>query len=179
MKRSIVCTAFWKSTCTVAATGFGMVVASLSLPAAAVSAPLTFYACQKDGKVIPGTIQVGEKPKCSGGAKSVWWAQGSNVKVFGGAVASDGSVLSGSGFTVEHVSAGKYHVTFAPGLVTQAATLSVTPYGFLYGYTNPVVAGSSDLGDGSRLYEIRLSGTTPGETPYDNPFMFIVVQPAP
>ena len=156
-----------------------LALAGSGLPVLAQGGPLTFHACQKGGKVIPGTIQVGQKPKCNGGATMVSWAQGSNVKVFGGLVSATGGVLSGKGFTVQHVSTGRYHITFAPGVVTEDATLSVTPYGITFGYVNPVVTGSSDVGDGSRLYEIRLSGTTPGEAPYDNPFMFIVVQPAP
>jgi hypothetical protein len=150
---------------------------AMTLPALA-AAPSIFYACQKDGKVIPGTIQIDSKPKCSGGATMVWWEQRPAVSTFGGVVASDGSVLSGTGFTVQRASAGIYQITFASGVVNKDATLSVTPYGITFGYVNPVVTGAVDMGNGSRLYEIRLSATTPGEMLADNPFMFIVAQPA-
>jgi hypothetical protein len=137
-----------------------------------------FYACAKDNKVIPGTIQVTEKPNCRGGSKLVGWGQGRDVKVFGGTVASDGSIVAGKGFTVQRVAVGTYQITFARGMATKDATLSVTPYGVLYGYVNPVVTGYLDMGGGKLLYEIRMSTTTPVQNLADNPFMFIVVKPA-
>jgi len=156
------------------AAGLGMTAMGVSLPAAAGQPPLTFYACQKDGKVIPGTIQIDEEPTCHGGATVVYWTQDRDPIQIGGTVASNGKVVSGKGFTAKWVRTGVYHVVFDASLVKKDASMTVTQFGVLQTFTTPVVTGSTVAG-GKRVFEIWM--TAAGLT-YDNAFMFNLVQPA-
>lgn len=145
---------------------------------------LIFYACAKGGKVIPGTIQVGDAPRCNGGASMVWWAQRAPlVRTFGGVVAADGSVRSGAGFTVDRVAVGKYQITFARGVVARGSAMTVTPYFARNASNNYYVATAVTdtqlLSDGSRVFEVSTSTTMPTETAFDSGFMFVVAPPAP
>jgi hypothetical protein len=62
---------------------FGIVTAAVLTTAAVVGggfalatptpSPNTYFACAKDGKVIPGSVKVNTQPKCAGGQTVVSW----------------------------------------------------------------------------------------------------------
>jgi hypothetical protein len=157
-----------------------LAAAGLGLPTILSAQSVTFYACQKNGKVIPGTIQVGDRPSCNGGASPVWWAQGSHARVLGGAVASDGDVLAGRGFTIVKPTntVGQYKLVIRPGKLKSGVEpqLSVTPYGVAPTVSNPLVMGVVERDDGAWVFDIWMSQDSPSMSLNDQAFMFVLVQ---
>jgi hypothetical protein len=51
--------------------------------------------------------------------------------------------------------------------------MTVTPFGVNGAYGNPVVWTALGFGTGAAEFVIRMSATTPGQTLFDNAFMFI------
>lgn len=84
-------------------------------------------------------------------------------------------MIVGAGFTVARLEAGRYNVVFPPGTFTTFPVMVVVPFGVFGAYGNPVVASAVGFGDGSATFQVTLSSTTPGETLFDNAFMFITV----
>lgn len=158
-----------------------LAAAGIALPAlAAPDSGTYFFACQKDGKVIPGTIMVGSRPNCNGGATLVWWAQGSNVRVMGGAVASDGKVLAGQGFSVVKPigTVGQYKLIVQAGKLKRGVNpqVMVTPYGVAPTVSNPLIMGVDDQPDGSWIIDVWMSQDSPSMSLNDQAFMFVLVQ---
>ncbi|MBL8352055.1 MAG: hypothetical protein JNL87_17300 [Burkholderiaceae bacterium] len=159
-----------------------LAAAGIALPALVSAQPVTFYACQKDGKVIPGTIQVGSKPNCNGGAKLTWWDQGGHHHhhVVSGAVSSDGRKIAGEGFEVVKPlnTVGQYKLIIAPGMHTGTGEpqVTVTPYGYLTSVSNPLVMGVIKQANGSWVVDVWMSQDTPSLSLSDQAFMFVLVQ---
>lgn len=168
-----------------------LAAAGLALPtlASADSESATFFACEKNGKVIPGTIHVDSRPNCNGGATLVWWSQGSGsddqsqgsrVRVMGGAVASDGDVLAGRGFSIVKPvnTVGQYKLVVRPGKLRRRIEpqVVVTPYGVAPTVSNPLVMGVVERDDGSWVFDIWMSQDSPSMSLNDQAFMFVLVQ---
>lgn len=68
---------------------------------------------------------------------------------------------------------GEYQISFPAGTWPSFPVMTVTPFGVFGAYGNPVVLSALGFGDGSAQFVIRMSSTTPGQTLFDNAFMFV------
>lgn len=100
---------------------------------------------------------------------------GAGVTTISGIVNADGTAnpVTPNGFTVIRLGEGVYEVSFPVGTWQSFPVMTVTPFGISGAYGNPVVASALGFGDGSAQFVIRMSATTPGQTLFDNAFMFV------
>lgn len=88
-----------------------------------------------------------------------------------GVVGRDGSILAGSGFTVQKLGTGSYRITFAPNPFTGYAIPVVSSFEGFAGAMVPYVHVV-----GGDLFEVRFyERTTPTPTFIDSQFTFVVV----
>lgn len=100
---------------------------------------------------------------------------GAGVKTVSGIVNADGAknAVTPTGFTTERLGLGEYRITFPAGTWQSFPVMTVSPFGISGAYGNPVVASAVGFGDGSAQFVITMSSTTPGQTLFDNAFMFV------
>jgi hypothetical protein len=84
-----------------------------------------------------------------------------------------------NGFSAERIGLGEYRVTFPAGTWQSFPVMTVTPFGVNGAYGNPVVWTALGFGNGSAEFVIRMSSTTPGQTLFDNSFMFVATASLP
>jgi len=103
------------------------------------------------------------------------------VKTIAGIVNADGAnnPITSSGFTSEKLGPGEYKISFPAGTWQSFPVMTVTPFGVNGAYGNPVVWSALGFGNGSAEFVIRMSSTTPGQTLFDNAFMFIAAASLP
>lgn len=97
------------------------------------------------------------------------------VTVKAGIVDFNGTIESGSGFTVSHPSAGDYRISFPDGTFAanfSEPALTITGAGSLRVFSVPSVT----WGSGGAIFDITESATTNISTPVDGGFNFIAVQ---
>jgi hypothetical protein len=95
------------------------------------------------------------------------------VKVIAGFVDSDGTVISGSGFTVIKLSTGRYQISFPAGTWSgNLPVITVTPFGDSLMF----VTGDNHGSDGSATLSLMASSTVGNVTPVDSGFQFIASQ---
>jgi hypothetical protein len=108
---------------------------------------------------------------------------GDGVTTISGIVNADGAKnpVTQNGFTTERLGEGEYRISFPAGTWDSFPVMTVTPFGVNGAYGNPVVWTALGFGDGSAQFVVRMSSTTPGQTLFDNAFMFIATasQPPP
>lgn len=107
---------------------------------------------------------------------------GAGVKTISGIVNADGTAnaVTQQGFTSTRLGLGEYKIAFPAGTWASFPVMSVTPFGINGAYGNAVVLSALGFGNGSAEFVVRMSATTPGQTLFDNAFMFIAaasVQP--
>lgn len=154
------------------------------------------HACVNDSS---GTLKiVGADQGCSKGWSPLDWnimgpqgdpgpagpqgQAGAGVKTISGIVNADGTAnsVTQQGFTSTRLGPGEYKITFPAGTWTSFPVMSVTPFGVNGAYGNAVIWTALGFGNGSAEFVVRMSATTPGQTLFDNAFMFIAaaaVQP--
>jgi hypothetical protein len=105
------------------------------------------------------------------------------VKTVAGIVNADGTknIITSNGFTAERLGPGEYRIAFPAGTWQSFPVMTVTPFGANGAFGNAIVWTALGFGNGSAEFVIRMSSTTPGQTLFDNAFMFTAVasQPAP
>jgi hypothetical protein len=106
---------------------------------------------------------------------------GNGVKTISAIVNADGTEgsLTRTGFTSVRTAPGVYEIRFPQGTWQSFPVMTVTPFGVNGAYGNPVVSSALGFGNGSAVFVIRMSSTTPGETLFDNAFMFIATASLP
>jgi len=103
---------------------------------------------------------------------------GKNNKHKGGIVASDGSIVTGTGFSVSHDGTGKYTIDVPPGFFTSTCpVILVTPAGYTSEF--PIVNDYDYItcgGSGEVKMQVRFWGRKDGAA-QDNAFHFFISEP--
>lgn len=141
------------------------------------------------GPTGPGCKEVGEE--CAGptgppgeqgstgatGPEGREGTSGAGVETIAGYVMSDGSVGSGTHFTVAHLGTGRYEVRFPPGTwERRCPNLTVTPFGNSTVLVAVVANAFCPPNSGEAHMEVDLSETTGTVTPADGAFFFIAAE---
>jgi hypothetical protein len=130
--------------------------------------------------VEPSVVQSRVGGTCSSGQALSSINQDGSVscagaRVVAGLVNFDGSISSGSGFTVSHPSTGSYVITFSAGTwkTNTVPAITVTPFFFL----NVFAIGTDSAGnDGSATVSLEESSATNNPSLTDGTFSFIAAQ---
>jgi len=95
-------------------------------------------------------------------------------KTAAGIVASDGTVVSGTGFTVEHAATGVYHISFSRGFFPTGCA-AIVAQSFAYGDNRAIVANSYVSGCENHNPIFHVALYVPMARYVDRDFQFIVV----
>lgn len=111
------------------------------------------------------------------GTRGATGPTGAGVETIAGYVMSDGSVGSGTHFTVAHLGTGRYEVRFPPGAwERQCPNLTVTPFGNATVLIAVVANVFCPPNSGEARMEVDLSDPAGPLTPADGAFFFIAAE---
>lgn len=92
-----------------------------------------------------------------------------------GIVQSDGTILSGSFFTVGHPGTGQYTVTYSSTTFGGTPAMTVTPYGVNHNKIAVATVYSESKANSQVVFTILISRTAGRFTPFDSGFQFTIV----
>ena len=92
-----------------------------------------------------------------------------------GIVQADGTILSGSMFTVAHTGTGQYTVSYDAAVFGRIPAMTVTAFGLNAGKIAIANVYSETKSNGRYVFAIQVSRTAGRFTPFDSGFQFTIV----
>src|SRR4051794_29243504 len=129
------------------------------------------------GKIADNTVSGDDILESSlgkvGDADNLDGTDSKDLARFGGVIQSNGTVFSGSGFTVSHPATGVYEVSFPPGSLSAAHCAPIAAVLTFDGNVSTSLIDRLCAGGGAGSFTVRL--TDSAGTPVDTPFTFMAM----